>query len=220
MNVTHIARKIESDWKNFRDGKKRIAQGRKSGTEVKKYMSLAKLADNLYDVAAKTTARKTVCKKEWGVDMSDKEVAYLEDQRTSRLQECDDGTDAVWWSGEQRRLKREQIKQKWDEEKKEQFSSVASGSLDVNTSDEECENMATVDSEKECQIETSPGSPSKGKRRKFSASESDINELDELPDYMRHIRSSERLVRDDIYECLADLVGYGLSLTGGNEIPC
>ena len=29
---------------------------------------------------------------------------------------------------------------------------------------------------------------------------------------MRHIRTSERVVRDEVYECLAELQGYGLSV--------
>ena len=44
-------------------------EGRKSGDEVKKYLSLAKFSDKLYDVSAKTEKRKEECKEEWGVSI-------------------------------------------------------------------------------------------------------------------------------------------------------
>ena len=50
------------------------------------------------------------------------------------------------------------------------------------------------------------------KRRKSFLTLEPQEDEDPLPPAMRHVRTGVRYVRDDIFECLADLQGKGLSV--------
>ena len=117
ISIQRIAKKLDNDWKIFKDCRKRVFGGRTSGKEVQKCIGLANKADKLYEVAAVTTDRKEKCKKEWGVEMGVNEKNHLLDQRTSRLQECDNGVDTLWWSLNQRKLKQVARKDQWEKDK-------------------------------------------------------------------------------------------------------
>ena len=220
ISFKDIKVKVEKDWETFRKGKKRILEGRTSGNEVNKYLKLAKEAGKLYDVDAKTEARKKKCYEEWGIKMSDNDKSYLLDQKNDRLKECDNGIDPVWWSSEQRKLREQSRKDQWKEEKEEQFMGVEGHEVEDCTVVVSCggEQEEELVLRKECSeeeeisdyVESDPESvAASSKRRKFHAIRDDDN--DPLPKHMRHVRNSERQVRDEIYECLADLEGFGLS---------
>ena len=122
LTVQGIRWRIEKDWDIFKKGKRRLSSGRKSGKEIDNYKNLADKSDKLYDVPASDKDRKTQCAVEWGVTMGAKELEYLEDQGTSRLQECDNQVDPVWWSANQRKLKESERMEAWKASKGEQFS--------------------------------------------------------------------------------------------------
>ena len=70
ISLKDIQEKVEKDWDTFRNGKKRILEGRTTGKEVEKYLKLAKQAESLYNVEAKTKAREKKCYEEWGIEIS------------------------------------------------------------------------------------------------------------------------------------------------------
>ena len=138
--------------------------------------------------------------------MGARELEYLEDQRTSRLQECDNKVDPVWWSANQRKLKELERMEAWKASKGEQCScadnidmqgSGGEGGSDLKHPDDSpdeyhpaCESDGHDDEAKNV-----GGS----KKRRKSSVVTDESE-DSLPADLRHVRNSERDVRDEIYE--------------------
>ena len=57
-----------------------------------------------------------------------------------------------------------------------------------------------------------PTTSSKKKKRKFESAKSRSESMLSLPSKCRHLRISERVVRDELYETIANLTGVGLSV--------
>lgn len=201
LHPSTIRNKIKKDWEIFQHGKFRIDAGRLKGKEVDKYNALAQKASELYDVSTDDPARMTACQKEWGVTMKETEKQYLEDQRSGRRMECSEDVDPVWLAAKRRKQKEESQAIKWDKEKVEQFSVIDSKRI--------CDYVSEDSQESELKETDMEFKDDGNKSRTFLHIYDDVNDF--LPPEMRHIRTSERVVRDDIYECLADLEGYGLS---------
>ena len=92
--------KIKKLFTEFKDGKKRLAQGREQSEAVSKYKEMVLSKDKLFDMSTSDPDRMLVCQEEWGIIMSKREQHYLEDQRTCRLMDCDTGVDPVWYRAE------------------------------------------------------------------------------------------------------------------------
>ena len=149
--------------------------------------------------------------------MGAKELEYLEDQRTSRLQECDNKVDPVWWSANQRKLKELERMEAWKASKGEQLScaddidmqdSGGEGGSDLKHPDDSPDEYLP-ECESDGHDNEAKNMGSSKKQRKFSVVTNESE--DSLPADLRHVRNSERVIRDEIYECLPDLRGIGLT---------
>ena len=214
-----IKKRVESDWTIFRVGKGRIKSGRTSGKEVDAYNNLCSKVDLLYDVSTDNPSRAEVLAKEWGVTMGDNEWRYLRDQQTERKQKCISQVDPVWSKIKKRTLVGTKRRQTWDRNRDEQFTCASHEEMTDVAGPESSSSSQTEDSQDESDVATMSsdqgraadlGESSKKKRRFSNTSTATGNRL---PPDLRHVRTSERVVRDEVYEALADLTGIGLSFT-------
>ena len=151
--------------------------------------------------------------------MSQKEYIYLADQRKDRKMECDSGVDPVWFRAvmtKQRLRERhdlEYLRQRSEAFKGKNFQEIedyleSTGELPFSSSPN-----TTVETPKKNDTPAAPAVEEvepMGKKRKLYIENEDKEE--EMPEKYRHIRSSERKVREDVYQTFAALSGQGMSL--------
>ena len=232
-----ITRELEKLRSIFTEGKKRYSQGVKFHNQaiVKKFLGMVSEKGKLFDVYQENMEKRKAVEAEWGVTMSQMEFTYYEDQKTCRKMECSKGVDPVWYQAMMRRqrLKEREEEYRLQRDKQFQFASIDQISelladdgllLDENENVQEEENPTEVET---VESDDSPvgiddeadqdGSSAqddedeiKRKKRKYATDKSDDN--DPLPSLFRHIRISERKVKDQVYKTVANLIGNGLSL--------
>lgn len=221
-----ILKCIEKEWNIFKEGKKRIRSGRLTGKAVDQYKQMRDRSHKLFDVAASTTERLKQCEAEFGVKMSQNEISYLDDQRNDRKMECDKGVDIVWYTAMMKRQRQHELSEEYKKEMEKAFRCVDIDEI-INVLGDEGELSADSEANEnvdEVYLQPSiPEQPSEtaipdstepsAKRKHFSDIGSSQECSDILPAQMRHIRVSERIIQDDIYETLADLKGLGLSMS-------
>ena len=221
-----ILKRLQKDWAVFKEGKKRLRAGRESGKAIDDYQVLRSKATQLYDIAATSDQRIAQCAEEFGVAMSEHEKCYLSDQRSQRKMECDKGVDPVWYAAMLRKQRQRELSEKYKKEMEERFRFVDLDQIedvldDQGAVQEEENQVVQEESENDeamLPFSTEQNLPSANevigtgaKKRKVYALMPSNND-DPLPSEMRHIRKSERIVRDEVYETLADLRGLGLSM--------
>ena len=187
------------------------------------------------------SVKKRKVEEEWGVRMGRMEELYYEDQKSGRQMECGKEVDPVWYQAMMKRQRARERLEAYREERDRQFlyhplSHIEEmlredGSLSSagDTSDEEEGSAAkkartddineaekeTPTDEEEGKVEDALGDadeqevPKKAKK-KFVEAEGD--EIDPLPEKYRHIRKSERKVKDEVLIAIGNMVGEGLSL--------
>ena len=158
------------------------------------------------------------CEKEWGVKMSENEYRYLQDQRTERNMECDNGVDPIWYRAVMKRQRmRERQDQEYIRKREENFRGKtlqqiedfleSTGEIPLSSSPN-----TSTDTPKKTPlppVEEEVDMPKKRKRLYESGEES---EDDDMPEKFRHVRSSERKVKEEVYQTYAALSGQGLSV--------
>lgn len=218
FHLRPIERKIEKEYEKLKEGKHRLAQGREGSKEVAYLKELIKRKDEVFPVFLdpdKEEDKQKIKKyeEEWGVKMSDMEYKYLKDQRTERKMECDNGVDPVWFRAVMRRQRlRERHDMEYLRQREENFRGKNLAEIE-----EFMEANGEIPSSSEASVD-SPEKPAhneegekKSKKRKYEQVDEE-DENDELPERYRHIRISERKVKEAVYQTYAGLSGQGLSV--------
>ena len=121
---------------------------------------------------------------------------YLISMRIDRKAKCESKIDKVWHDKENKRL-----------EKRERYLQTQSGTIVTAVSVEDDELSSNSDNTDDYQLDDEDSENSPRKRAKASNAtgrkksryiESIENKDDELPHHFRHIRNSERIVRDQV----------------------
>ena len=219
-SLSTIKRRVEGVWKVYSDYKR---QGRETGTAADKFRELRDKANKLFDVYTEDKTRQAVCEeKEFGVKMSDNEFKYLEDMRGERKMECNNGVDPVWFTAVMRR----QRKLEWEEaqrlEMETRFNFKSLDEIEASLTEQGVALSSTDTS-----VDTPGNTPSKRPRTGLHQEQekavrrlyvnADDNNNDPLPLEYRHLRDSERKVKDKVYTTVAALVGIGLSVTEASK---
>ena len=219
VSIRTMERRLSELWKEFREGKKKLAEGKGDQFKVvRKYKEIVENSDTLWDVYAKDDKRWKECEKEWGVRMSDMEHRYYEDQKGARKYDCDKGVDPVWYSA---MMKKQRDREKLEQYRMDRDNQFAFKPMEMIT------NMLTDQGVVVTDTDTSVETPVKvtdtveldihedsvkaKKRRLFVDDLEDVS--DSLPPEYCHIRDSERKVKDTLYMTVSSLVGKGLSIT-------
>ena len=202
-------------------------------TTTTKYKELVGDKDKLYDIFETDKEKRKDKELEWGVSMGKMEMIYLEDMRGDRKMECGGSVDPVWYRAV---MKKQREKEKSDANKEEmanQFlfkplsaieeilnteGDLVKRSSESEISDEDNnilpsvpETLTVEDVSLEVRTDVSNVDDQTRKKKKIF-SKQDTNNNDPLPIAYRHVRLSERKVKDVIYKALANLSGEGLSL--------
>ena len=238
ITIRGISKKIRKEYDVMLKGKYGLSRGRE-GKDVEQLKEQLLRKDKIFEVfldpekeADKEKIRR--CQDEWGVKMTDVEIRYLEDQRSERKMECNDGVDPVWFRAIMRRQRMRELQdQEYLRQREEAFAGKSLSEIDSylestgelplpsspNTSVDTPQKVAPpprVEREREQQP---------AKKRKLYVEEGE-EESGTLPEQYRHIRSSERKVRKlslimmrfemqvrhEVYQTYAALSGQGLSL--------
>ena len=197
--------------------------GKENSSAVVKYKEFVDQdKDKLFDVFQEDRAAQLKLQQLWGVTMSPKEFLYYEDQKSDRKMYCSRGVDPVY---ECARLKAERLRERHEEDKEArarrfnfmtmdevEATTVASGDIPTPSSDNSSENVEDEEVVlKERETEETEVVQTTGKKRKRSFQ--GVEDLDDpLPKRFRHIRDSERKVKDEFYKTVANLSGAGLSV--------
>ena len=120
LTLNGITHRLTKLWKTFKEGRKRLAAGREEGKIVEEYKLMAAKADQLFDVGT-TSQQEEKCKNEWGVQMTQSEYKYYQDQKTDRKMECDKGVDPVWYCSMMRRERMRERQEQHRLERDQQF---------------------------------------------------------------------------------------------------
>ena len=140
--------------------------------------------------------------------------------------ECDKGVDIVWYTAMMKKQRQHELSEEYKKEMEKAFRCVDIDEI-INVLGDEGEisadNEANVNVDEVYLQPSIPEKPSEtaipdrkepsAKRKCYSDIRSSQECSDILPAQMRHIRVSERIIRDDIYATLADLKGLGLSMS-------
>ena len=152
--------------------------------------------EKLFDIFCEDRVSLGKLEKLYKIPMQDEDFQYLESMRTDRKAKCESRTDKVWHDKEKKRL-----------EKREHYLQTQSSTIITAVSVEDDESSSNGDNTEEYQLTVEDSDNSPRKRAKASNATGrkksrylDIieNEADELPYHVRHIRNSERIVRDEV----------------------
>ena len=214
----NVQKKLESQYKEFLLIRKIFLKGKPSKSGLERYTSFKEEKDNVYDISTEDKERIKVLEDEIGIKMSKAEQDYLKSQTDSAIKRnyvkkiiCfakPSDLDPVWLEQEKRKQKLKKYEDKKRLEAQELFETVtgdAGEDIDdgVDSSYLEFENTA---GEEECDVNQNKTSQ---RRRTFVIIE---DNQDPLPANYRHVRDSERKVKDSIYLAITDLIGIGLSI--------
>ena len=104
LTLQGIRKKMKKLWDVFREGRKRFQEGKNSGKAIEQYRKLSDAESELFDIYTDNEVRvKNLKEEEWRVPMSEREFEYYEDQKSTRLKECDHGVDPVWYTAMMRK---------------------------------------------------------------------------------------------------------------------
>ena len=205
VQFTVIKRRLKRNYEIVKEARKRLVN-QSRGECKQEYLDLAKNSGKLFEVSDVSDVRAKECAKEFGVTMSKNEREYLEDQKTERRWWCSKKSlDPVWVRSQERKEREEVREAEWCNEKDNLFVEVEDS--EVVVSEEESSNEVEVSQS----VREEPCVSGKKKmKRKFIQGEENLQ--DEMPAKWRHIRTSEKKVKDEVYECIADLQGRGMSI--------
>ena len=209
-----------------------VKQGRGERKVVTDYKDLVYNKDQLYDIFPKKKngeddmERKKEVENLWRVPMGKMEEAYLQDQRTERKMECGREVDPVWYHAMMRKQRERERLEAYREERARQFEFQPishiegllqeDGGLSSDTDSNEGPTAAkitrTENTEQMETVETLVEAVEAAADKKKIFTET-LGKEDPLPEKYRHVRKSERKVRDETLIAIGNLVGEGLSLT-------
>ena len=221
--IVTVIRKL---WSDFREGKRNAKSGRLTHTTAKAYVDMIKKKDTLFDVSTDDMERKKHLEKKWGVKMGVRDKIYLEDQQGPRLMCCDSGVDPTWFRAFFTHHRLKELDQECRARREEEFAGkdidqigdwlraegeISSGSPEsaaatpVKTvpSGENTPNLTLEE-------EVEGGRKSSKRKRLFKVVEE--SDSDPLPLEFRHLRKSERIVKDEFYNTCGALSGERFSL--------
>ena len=167
----------------------------------------------LFDVSTDDVERKKHLEKKWGVKMGVRDKIYLEDQQGPRLMCCDSGVDPTWFRAFFTHHRLKELDQECRARREEEFAGKdidqigdwlrAEGEISSGSPESAAatpvktvpsgENTPNLTLEPEEDVEG--GEKSSKRRRLFKVVEE--SDSDPLPLEIRHLRKSERIVKDE-----------------------
>ena len=212
IGIKHIKEKVSKIYKDFRAHISTKTSRRNDNWKDKMVIFNADQS-KLCDIYCRNDEARKAREEEVGVEMSDVEYMFLEDQRTERKQYCDSYVDRLWQRDKEKEdarqallLKRKQNLQKAAEKERMRTKSISGDELELDdmqsTPSSAIKPSATIIKESTGDTAFIPPKPPTPKKRKLT-SESIGNE--KLPPVYRHVRISAKKVKPEFYRTVDKL---------------
>ena len=220
QSISTIQRRVKQLWGIFWEGRKRLQEkGGKTFAAVISYKDLVSRKDELFDVSATDPQRKKDCEEAWGVKMTAAEEQYLEDQRSSRKMECSKAVDPIWYMTTMKEQRRKEREEGYRRQRDEQFRFKSLDDITKLLLEHGDDPMATSSTENTPAKDNDFRCEQTGKRRRLFVDQTD-DQRDPMPPEYRHVRESERVVKEQLYRTVANLCGHGLSIDEASKAVC
>ena len=239
--MSHLAKKLTILWTAVKEGHKRYQQQLKAGKGewkvVKEYKYMVYKKDELFDIFPRKSngeedrQRIKQVEDSWGVKMGRMEEIYYEDMKSERKMECGRGVDPVWHQAMMKKQRERERLEAYREKRDDQFQFKSikdieemlteDGSFCYSSEEEEPQSKRqradNVEEEygdhlSETTLEERVEEDGRKKKRKRKFVQAVTDESDPMPPQYRHLRESERKVKDKVLIAIGNLVGEGLSL--------
>lgn len=239
--MSHLAKKLTILWTAVKEGHKRYQQQLKAGKGewkvVKEYKYMVYKKDELFDIFPRKSngeedrQRIKQVEDSWGVKMGRMEEIYYEDMKSERKMECGRGVDPVWHQAMMKKQRERERLEAYREKRDDQFQFKSikdieemlteDGSFCYSSEEEEPQSKRqradNVEEEygdhlSEATLEERVEEDGRKKKRKRKFVQAVTDESDPMPPQYRHLRESERKVKDKVLIAIGNLVGEGLSL--------
>ena len=198
-----------------------LKPGKPSQGSLDRYMKYKEGRDKVVDISTQDKERIKQLEEQVGVRMSSAEHEYLKSQMDSDMARTDrmkilcfaksNDLDPAWVKQQEIKSKLEVYQQKQTLDQIETFRKVAGDTDDVvddNVHDQDFLDKAEVPQDN-MTFDENQNRRQKRKREFVAQVE---NQDDPFPPNFRHVRDSERKVKDSIYLAITDLIGIGLSI--------
>jgi hypothetical protein len=130
ITMDGIVYKMTELYKQYKDGWLRLKQGRDKSVAAEKYKELVEKKNHLFDIFPSDPKlgekRREHCQLDWGVNMSQAEKSYYEDQKIERKQHCDRAVDSVWYTA---MMKKQRLREREELSKQEMTKTMQYKSL-------------------------------------------------------------------------------------------
>ena len=239
--MSHLAKKLTILWTAVKEGHKRYQQQLKAGKGewkvVKEYKYMVYKKDELFDIFPRKSngeedrQRIKQVEDSWGVKMGRMEEIYYEDMKSERKMECGRGVDPVWHQAMMKKQRERERLEAYREKRDDQFQFKSikdieemlteDGSFCYSSEEEEPQSKRqradNVEEEygdhlSEATLEERVEEDGRKKKRKRKFVQAVTDKSDPMPPQYRHLRESERKVKDKVLIAIGNLVGEGLSL--------
>ena len=216
VTVKVIKRKILNVYSEFQ----RLHQIRKNRRN-ERYMDQVRTfnikAETLFDIFCEKTEIRKKLEKIYGVSMMEDEWEFLNDQRNNREMYCENFVDRKWQKTMDRRkydidaLERQSQKALSEDNVSQSVDELAISSEpdeDVEATEDQhmtptCSKLR-INKDPDCIPSEDPEDMPSSKRLKVSSPPGDY-EKDDIPSKYRHLRRSERKVKNEVYETIDEL---------------
>lgn len=227
ITIKSVSVRIKSEVEEYRY-LARTHKSKKGKTFNERFKAFREKGSLLFDVFCKDENRRKALEEQYGIPMLQEDYAFLHSMRTDRLYSCQKSVDKQWHDNvevENRKYQSYVQRQHGHSETSTSLpesvadESVSSASASELSEEELFPSTSSVDNPKTrarfVDIDE-PLSSYMSTRSNVSLQESSLNaenqcETDEIPQRFRHVRESERMVKDEIYQAIAELDGYGFS---------
>ena len=203
--------------------RKIFLKGKPSQASMDRYAKFKEDKDWVLDISTKDKDRVQKLEEEYGVKMSSSEKDYLVSQLDSTIARNNamkivcfankNDIDPAWLEQEDRKAKRDRYYNKQKQEMIDIFSTVSEKddeqdmSVESDNSDEDFEIPKGVN-----EVAGSSENNSCGLKRKWKFVQKEDKHNDPITPPFRHVRDSERKVKDSVYLAITDLIEIGLSI--------
>ena len=206
---------------------------------VTEYKAMVYKKDELFDILPRKPngeedwQRIRQVEDSWGVKMGKMEEIYYEDMKSERKMECGRGVDPVWHQAMMRKQRERERLEEYREKRDNQFQFKSIQDIEemltedgsfFYSSEEEGPPAKKQRGEDDMEEEEDGGQFSEttlveraqedvtSKKRKKKFVQALTDQSDPLPHQYRHLRESERKVKDKVLIAVGNLIGEGLSL--------
>ena len=196
ITIKTVKKRVRKEVETYLDLKKQIGRSKSKGWQMKA-KSFTQNKDKFFDIFCENSEARGNLKKIYQIPMLLEDFQYLESMRTDRKMLCESSIDKECHEKEKMKQKRR------EKYLHTQYNTTLTAVSDID--DESSSNFDNLEDyrpekEEDCDISPRKRAIDANTPRRKKAVYKDIleDENDELPHHLRHVRTSEKGVRDEV----------------------